>query len=133
MAGETLNRALKDIGDNLHPYSARRTAVGDDKALRLVADLVHDLDMMRECVSISLEQGAPKVTDVVREREAIERRARVRVVDRRLFAEKIGRDDKPVAAGGPRLGEPVEPLMDREAGLVRRLFFARMRTGGRTN
>ena len=133
MAGEPLNRALKDVGDNLHPYAARRTAVGDDKALGLVADLVHDLDVMRECIGVSLEQGAPEVADVVREREAIEGRARVRVVDRRLFAEKIGRDDKPVAAGGARLGEPVEPLMDREAGLIRRLFFAARRTGGRTS
>ena len=46
------------------------------------------------------------------------------IVDRRLFAEEIGRDDKPLAAGGARLGEPVEPLMDREAGLIRRLLFA---------
>ena len=53
------------------------------------------------------------MADVVRERKAVEGGARVRVVDRRLFAEKIRRDDEPVAAGGARLGEPVEPLMDR--------------------
>ena len=66
MAGEPLNRALKDVSDDLHPYLARRTAVGDDKALGPVADLVHDLDMMREGISVSLEQGAPKMADVVR-------------------------------------------------------------------
>ena len=116
MAAETLNRALKNVGDNLHPHAARRTAVGDNEALGLVADLVHHLDMMRECVSVSLEQGAPEMADVVRERQAIEGRARARIVDRRLLAEKIWRDDKAVAAGGARLGKPVEPLMDREAG-----------------
>ncbi len=45
-------------------------------------------------------------------------------VDRRLLAEKIGRDDQPVAAGGARIGEPVEPLMDREASVLRRLSLA---------
>ena len=73
---------------------------------------------MREGVSVSFEQGAPEVADVVREREAVKRRARVRVVDRGLFAEEIGRDDKPVAASGARLGEPIEPLMDRKASLL---------------
>src|SRR3984885_5296572 len=110
-AGEPLNRALEDIGDNLHPHAARRTAVGDDKALSLVADLVHDLDMMRERISISLEQRSPKMADVVRERKAVKRRARVGVVDRCLFAKKIGGDDKALAAGGPRLCELVQPLM----------------------
>src|SRR3984885_10102729 len=124
MAGEPLNRALKDIGDNLHPYAARRTAVGDDKALSLVADLVHDLDMMRERISVGLEQGSPKMPDVLREREAIERRARVGVVDRRLFTQEVGRDDKAVAAGGAGFGGPVEPLMYREAGLFRSVFFS---------
>ena len=133
MAGEPLNRALKDVGDDLHPYAARRPAVGDDEALGPVADLVHDLDMMRDRVGVSLEQGAPEMADVVREREAVEGRARVRVVDRRLFAEEIGRDDKPVAAGGARLGQPVEPLMDREASLIRRLRFACRRTVERTS
>ena len=133
MAGEPLNRALEDVGDDLHPYRARRTAVGDDEALGLVADLVHDLDMMRDRISVGLEQGAPEVADVVREREAIKGRARVGVVDRRLFAEKIGRDDEPLAAGGPRLGEPVEPLMDREARLIRRLLFAACELARRTS
>ena len=63
------------------------------------------------------------MADVMRERQAVKCRARIGVVNRRLFAEKIGRDDEPVAAGGTRLGETVEPLMDREASLVRRLFF----------
>src|SRR3984957_3500215 len=46
MAGEPLNRALEDIGDNLHPHAARRTRAGDDKALSLGAGVVHDLAMM---------------------------------------------------------------------------------------
>ena len=78
MAGEPLNRALKDVGDDLHPDAARRPAVGDDKALGPVADLVHDLDVMRDRISVGLEQGAPEMADVVRERKAIEGRARVR-------------------------------------------------------
>ena len=74
-----------------------------------IADLVDDLDMMRDRVGVSLEQRPPEMADVVRKREAVEGRARVGVVDRRLLAEKIGQDDKPVAAGRPRVGEPVEP------------------------
>ena len=80
--------------------------------------------MMRERISVSLEQRAPEMADVVRQREAIEGGARIRVVDRRLFTEKIRRDDKPLAAGGPSLCEPVEPLMDRKAGLIRRQCFS---------
>ena len=124
MAGQPLKRALQDVGHDLHPDPARRPAVGDDEALRLVADLVHDLDVMGDRISVGLEKSAPEMADVVRKRKAIEGRARVRIVDRRLFAKKIRRDDKPLAAGGPRLGQPVQPLMDRQAGLIRRLFFA---------
>ncbi len=109
MAGEPLNRALQHVGDDLHPDAARRSAVGDDEALRFVPDLVHDLDVMRNGIGIRLEQGSPQMADVVREREAVEGRARARVVDRRLLAEKVWRDDEAVAAGGARLGEPVEP------------------------
>ena len=72
MPGEPLNRALENVGDNLHPYLARRTAVGHDKPVGLVADLVHDLDMMGDCISVGLEQGPPEVADVVRQREAID-------------------------------------------------------------
>ncbi len=124
MAGQPLKRALQDVGHDLHPYAARRTAVGDDEALRSVADLVHDLDVMGNRISVGLEKSAPEMADVVRKRKAIEGRAGVRIVDRRLFAKEIGRDDKSLAAGRARLGEPVEPLMDREAGLIRRLLFA---------
>ena len=118
MTGKPLNRPLQNIGDDLHPDPARRSAVGNDEALGSVADLVHHLDMMRDRVGVGLEQRPPQMADVVREREPIECRARAGVVDRRFFAEKIGRDDQPVAAGGSRVGEPVEPLMDREASLL---------------
>ena len=72
MAGEPLHRALKDIGDDLHPDAARRAAVGDDEALGPVADLVQHLDVMREGIGVGLEQRAPEMADVVREREAVE-------------------------------------------------------------
>ena len=116
MTGKPLNRLLQNVGDDLHPDAARRSAVGNDEALGSVADLVHHLDMMRDRVGVGLEQRPPQMADVVREREPVECRARAGIVDRRLFAEKIGRDDEPVAAGGSRIGEPVEPLMDRDAG-----------------
>ncbi len=51
MAGEPLKRALQDVGYDLHPDPARRTAVGDDEALRFVANLVHDLDVMGDRIT----------------------------------------------------------------------------------
>ena len=65
MAGESLHRALENVGDDLHPHLARRTAVGHDKPLGLVADLVHHLDVVRDCISIGLEQSAPQMAEVV--------------------------------------------------------------------
>ena len=72
MTGEPLNRPLQNVGDDLHPDPARRSAVGDDEALGSVADLVEHLDMMRDRVGIGFEQRAPEVADVVREREPVE-------------------------------------------------------------
>src|ERR1700677_2296524 len=80
--------------------------------------------MMRDRISVGLEEGAPKIPDVVRECKAVKSRARVCVVDRCLFTEKIRRDDESVTAGGPRRGELVEPLVDREASFVRCLLLA---------
>ena len=133
MTGKPLNRPLQDVGDDLHPDAARRSAVGNDEALGSIADLVHHLDMMRDCIGVGLEQGPPQVADVVREREPVECRARAGIVDRRLFTEKIGRDDEPVAAGGARIGEPVEPLMDRDASHLGGRGFAGQQTRARTN
>ena len=133
MAGQPLKRLLQNVGDDLHPDAALRPAVGDDEALGPVADLVHHLDMMRDRIGVGLEQGAPDMADVVRKREAIECRARARVLDRRLFAEEIGRDDEPVAAGGARLGETVEPLMDREARPLGGVRFAGSELARRTS
>ncbi len=124
MSGQSLNRLPQDVGDDLHPDAARRSAIRGDEALGLVADVVHDFDVMRDGVGVGFEKGSPQVADIVRQREPVDGRARVRVVDRRLFAEKIGRDDEPVAAGGARLREPVQPLMEREAGFPGGLSFA---------
>ena len=78
MTGKPLDRLLQDIGDDLHPDAARRPAVGNDKPLGSVADLVHDLDMMRDRVGVGLEQSPPEMADVVRERQPVDCRARVR-------------------------------------------------------
>ena len=133
MSGEPGQRLLQNVGDDLHPDPAHRAAVRDDEALGPVADLVENLDMMRDRVGIGLEQCAPDMADVVGKREAVECGARARVVDRRLFAEKVGRDDEPVAAGGARLGEAVEPLMDRKAWPMRPPALGRKRIDARTS
>jgi hypothetical protein len=115
VAREPLHRPLQDVGYNLHPDPAIRAAVGNDKPLGLMPDLVEDFDMMCDRIGVGLEQPSPDMPHVMRERQPVESRARAGIVDRRLLAEKVRRNDQSVAAGRACLSEAVEPLMNRKA------------------
>ena len=63
---QPLQGQLHNVGDDLHPDQAGGTAVRDDDAPDGMADLFQHAEMMQNGEAIGLEQGAPKMTDVMR-------------------------------------------------------------------
>src|ERR1700752_308744 len=85
-------RFLQHIGDNLHPDSALRSAIGSEIGFGAMAHIVEHFDMMGDRIGIGFEQRPPQMRWPMRQAQSQYRAPDIGIMDLRLLAQEIGED-----------------------------------------
>ena len=90
MARQQLDRLTQHVRSDLHPHAALGAAVRGEHAAHALAQLLEHLDMVAKAERDGFERRPPDVAERMMQAQTDQGAARIRVVQRRLLAEKVG-------------------------------------------